>query len=165
MGSTAVTGLSTAWTDGRYFSLVYKSELVNVTLVDVPSTFCLVPAEQRFYMIPLCICRCLCPVSDRGGFTCLVLCHAQVSGSRVAHHRFSGCPKGQRGLSTGPFGYRGSWKMWLRASWPRFQLKIIRVLLPQRGEQTIGANRQSATVWNLKGKPALCDPGQAPPPL
>lgn len=26
-----------------------KSELVNVVLVDVPGTLCLVPGEQRFY--------------------------------------------------------------------------------------------------------------------
>lgn len=82
MGLTAVTGLSTAWTGGRYFSFVYKSELVNVILVgDVPSTRCLVPGEQRFYMIPLCICRHLCPVSDHGGFH--LSCALLHSGQRV----------------------------------------------------------------------------------
>lgn len=140
MGSTAVTGLSTAWTGGRCFSLVYMSELVNVTLVgDVPSTFCLVPGEQRFYMIPLCICRHLCPVSDVGIFTHLMLCHTWVNRSRVAYHCFTGCLKGRRGnCSAGPFSCKGSWKMWLRARQPHFQLKIIRVLLPQRGEQWLG---------------------------
>lgn len=97
-----------------------------------------------------------------GVFTCLVLCRTRVTGSRVAHHCFAGCPKGRRGsCSAGPFSCRGSWKMWLRASWPRFHQGIVTT----EGRTTVGANQQSTTVWNLKGKPALCDPGQAPLPL
>lgn len=117
-------------------------------------------------MIPLCICRHLCPVSDMGVFTRLVLCRTRVNGSRVAYHCFAGCFKGHRGnCSPGPFSCKGSWKMWLRASQPQFPVENHQGIVTTERRTTVGANQQSTAVWNLKGKPVLCDPGHAPPPL